>query len=151
MAAGHPTARKGHLKTLEEILGPRPNRRWEEEWVEMTVEYFQLRGEEHAPAWVRANNSIEQIKANYPEMFAKLKETSAAFIHDVDPRSFFEVTPEERLAKYEELWVQRGFSKWMGNFQDTLTDDAANEDYSEFVRNKIRERVHDPVVAEMLV
>jgi cation diffusion facilitator CzcD-associated flavoprotein CzcO len=27
----------------------------------------------------------------------------------------------------------------------------ANEDYAEFVRNKIRERVHDPVVAEMLV
>ena len=27
----------------------------------------------------------------------------------------------------------------------------ANEDYAEFVRNKIRERVHDPEVAEMLV
>ena len=92
-----------------------------------------------------------QIKASYPELFAKLKETSGAFIHDVDPRSCFEVTPEERLAKYEDLWAQRGFSKWLGNFQDTLTDDAANEDYSEFVRNKIRERVHDPVVAEMLV
>ena len=26
----------------------------------------------------------------------------------------------------------------------------ANEDYAEFVRNKIRDRVHDPVVAEML-
>jgi cation diffusion facilitator CzcD-associated flavoprotein CzcO len=93
----------------------------------------------------------QQIKSNYPEMFAKLKETSAAFIHDVDPRSCFEVTPEERLAKYEDLWAQRGFSKWMGNFQDTLTDDAANEDYAEFVRNKVRERVHDPVVAEMLI
>ena len=92
-----------------------------------------------------------QIKADYPEMFAKLKETSGAFLHDVDQRSFFEVTPEERLAKYEDLWAQRGFSKWMGNFKDTLTDDTANEDYAEFVRNKIRERVHDPVVAEMLV
>ena len=92
-----------------------------------------------------------QIKASYPEMFAKLKESSGAFLHDLDPRSFFDVTPEERLAKYEDLWAQRGFSKWMGNFQDTLTDDTANEDYAEFVRNKIRERVHDPVVAEMLV
>ena len=93
----------------------------------------------------------QQIKASYPELFAKLKETSGGFIHDVDPRSCFEVSPEERLAKYEELWAQRGFSKWLGNFKDTLTDDAANEDYAEFVRNKIRERVHDPVVAEMLV
>ena len=32
-----------------------------------------------------------------------------------------------------------------------MTDDAANEVYAEFVRNKIRERVNDPVVAEMLV
>ena len=51
----------------------------------------------------------QQIKASYPEIFAKLKETSGAFIHDVDPRSTFEVSPEERLAKYEELWAQRGF------------------------------------------
>ena len=92
-----------------------------------------------------------QIKAGYPEIFKKCEETSGAFLHDVDPRSTFDVSPEERLAKYEELWAQRGFSKWMGNFQDMLTDDAANEVYAEFVRNKIRERVQDPPVAEMLV
>ena len=32
-----------------------------------------------------------------------------------------------------------------------MTPGEANEDYAEFVRNKIRERVQDPVVAEMLV
>ena len=32
-----------------------------------------------------------------------------------------------------------------------MTDEAANEDYAEFVRSKIRERVTDPVVAEKLV
>jgi len=32
-----------------------------------------------------------------------------------------------------------------------MTPGEANEDYAEFVRNKIRERVKDPVVAEMLV
>ena len=93
----------------------------------------------------------QEIKASYPEIFKKCEETSGAFLHDVDPRSTFDVTPEERVAKYEELWAQRGFSKWMGNFQDMLTDDAANEVYAEFVRNKIRERIQDPVVAEMLV
>ena len=92
-----------------------------------------------------------EIKASYPEIFKKCEETSGAFLHDFDPRSTFDVTPEERVAKYEELWAQRGFSKWMGNFQDMLTDDAANEVYAEFVRNKIRERIQDPVVAEMLV
>ncbi len=32
-----------------------------------------------------------------------------------------------------------------------MTDLKANEDFAEFVRNKIRARVNDPKVAEMLV
>lgn len=32
-----------------------------------------------------------------------------------------------------------------------MTDPEANEDYAEFVRDKIRERVSDPAVAELLV
>jgi cation diffusion facilitator CzcD-associated flavoprotein CzcO len=32
-----------------------------------------------------------------------------------------------------------------------MTDEAANEDYAEFVRDKIREQVNDPVIAEKLV
>src|SRR4030095_11956080 len=40
---------------------------------------------------------------------------------------------------------------WQGNFRDTLTDRAANALASEFLANKIRSRVHDPVVAEKLI
>ena len=57
----------------------------------------------------------------------------------------------ERQAFYEEIWSQPGFTKWFGCFYDIMTDEAANEDYAEFVRNKIRARVNDPVIAEMLV
>ena len=92
----------------------------------------------------------KQIKANYPEIFRKTSTSTGAFIHDFDPRSVFEVTPEEHQAHFEKLWAQRGFSKWLGNFRDVMTDPKANEIYAEFVRNKIRERVKDPVVAEKL-
>ena len=44
-----------------------------------------------------------------------------------------------------------GFTKWLGNFHDIMTNREANETFAEFVRNKIRERVHDPEVAELLV
>ena len=71
-------------------------------------------------------------------------------MHDFDPRSALEVSEEERLALYEELWALPGFKKWLGNFHDIMTNRDANEDFAEFVRNKIRERVNDPVVAEML-
>ncbi|GIT42275.1 MAG: hypothetical protein Ct9H300mP11_02110 [Chloroflexota bacterium] len=37
------------------------------------------------------------------------------------------------------------------NFYDVMVPGEANDDYAEFVRNKIRERVHDPEVAELLV
>ena len=92
-----------------------------------------------------------EIKANYPEIFKKCNETSGSFIHEADPRSALEVSPEERLARYEELWVEPGFKKWLANFHDVMIPGEANEDYAEFVRNKIRERVTDPVVAEKLV
>ena len=50
-----------------------------------------------------------------------------------------------------ELWAEPGFKKWLGNFHDIMTPGEANEDYAEFVRQKIRARVKDPVVAEKLV
>ena len=79
------------------------------------------------------------------------RETPAGFMYDFDPRKTLEVPKEERLALYEELWAQPGFSKWLGNFHDIMTNREANEDFAEFVRNKIRARVKDPVVAEKLV
>ena len=90
-------------------------------------------------------------KASYPEIHKRLRETPAGFRHDFDPRSALEVSEEERLALFEELWAQPGFTKWLGNFQDIMTNREANETFAEFVRNKIRERVTDPEVAELLV
>ena len=92
-----------------------------------------------------------RIKASYPEIFKMCSETAGSFIHQFDPRSAFDVTPEERLEQYERLWAEPGFKKWLSNFYDVMMPGAANEDYAEFVRNKIRERVKDPVVAEKLV
>jgi cation diffusion facilitator CzcD-associated flavoprotein CzcO len=89
-------------------------------------------------------------KASYPELHKRIRETAFGFIHDFDPRKTLEVPKEERLALYEELWAQPGFKKWLANFHDIMTDREANEDFAEFVRNKIRARVKDPVVAEKL-
>ena len=102
------------------------------------------------------NTSIDhewmlRIKANYPEIFKKCYESPNSLAHEFDPRSAMEVSPEERMAKFEELWAEPGFKKFLSNFRDIMVPGDANEAYAEFVRNKIRERVKDPVVAEMLV
>ena len=90
-------------------------------------------------------------KASYDEIHKRCRETSVAFRHEFDPRSALEVSEEERLELYEKLWMQPGFTKWLGNFHDIMTNREANETFADFVRNKIRERVHDPEVAELLV
>src|SRR5215475_13356516 len=92
-----------------------------------------------------------QIKASYPDIFKRCNETAGSFIHKFDLRSALEVSPDERLEQYERLWAEPGFKKWLANFYDIMLPGPANEDYAAFVRQKIRERVKDPVVAEKLV
>src|SRR6266545_3295598 len=92
-----------------------------------------------------------QIKASYPEIFKKCSETAGSFVHQFDPRSAMAVSPDERLEQYERLWAEPGFKKWLANFYDIMLPGPANEDYAAFVRQKIRARVKDPVVAEKLV
>ena len=92
----------------------------------------------------------EEIRKRYPEIFEKCLETSGSFMHEFDTRSALSVSEAERIEQYERLWDEPGFAKWLSNFYDVMMPGPANEDYAEFFRNKIRERVKDPVVAEML-
>ncbi len=114
---------------------------------------FQRTANYCAPLRNRVIDDEEQreIRENYDEIFRKCMETPGSFMHQFDPRSALEVSDEERMEQYEQLWQEPGFKKWLSNFHDVMLPGEANEDYAEFVRNKIRERVHDPEVAEMLV
>ena len=94
---------------------------------------------------------MREIRANYPEIFARCQQTYGCFIHATDPRATHEVTQEEREAFWEKLYSEHGFGIWMGNFRDILVDREANALISDFVARKIRERVKDPLVAEKLV
>jgi len=93
---------------------------------------------------------MQEIKANYDQIFATCRANIAGFVHDYDPRNTLDVAPDEREAFYEDIWGRPGFAKWYGNFRDLMTNREANELYCDFVRRKIRERVVDPVVAEKL-
>jgi cation diffusion facilitator CzcD-associated flavoprotein CzcO len=92
-----------------------------------------------------------QIKASYPEIFARCQETFACFLHTPDPRGTFEVTEDERETFWEKLYAERGFGIWQGNFRDILVDRKANAALSAFVARKIRQRVRDQTVADKLI
>ncbi len=98
-----------------------------------------------------SKQEMEEIRAGYPELFKRCRESAACFIHSIDPRSTFEVSEAERRAFWEQQYATPGFGMWQGNFRDMLVDREANKMVSDFVAEKIRERVHDPKVAEMLI
>src|SRR5271168_2658544 len=94
---------------------------------------------------------MRDIRAQYQEIFALCRTSPGCYIHAPDPRKTLDVPLEEREAFWEKLYASPGFGIWMGNFSDMLTDRAANAAASDFIARKIRQRVHDPVVAEKLI
>jgi cation diffusion facilitator CzcD-associated flavoprotein CzcO len=97
------------------------------------------------------DTEMADIRARYEEIFERCRQTPGGFIHMPDRRKPFEVSEDERQEFWEELYASSGFRIWQGNFRDVLLEESANEEFSEFVANKIRERVKDPVTAEKLV
>lgn len=91
------------------------------------------------------------IRARYDDIFEQCRQTPGGFIHMPDRRRPAQVSEDERYAFYEELYASSGFRIWQGNFLDVLMDEGANEEFSAFVADKIRERVKDVATAEKLI
>ena len=112
---------------------------------------------QRSPNWAAPlNNSAiteaeqKQIKQDFEKIFEQCKKTVACFIHDPDPRSTTDLTPEEREAFWEQRYKEPGFGIWIGNLKDTLVDEEANRLMTEFAAKKIRERVKNPKIAKLL-
>ena len=65
-------------------------------------------------------------------------------------QSALEVSEDERNQTYESKWQRGGSISYLYSYTDLLTNKAANDTASEFVRNKIRAIVKDQATAELL-
>ena len=118
-----------------------------------TLHIFQRTPNWAAPLHNRKITAEEQleIKASYDEIFARCRETATCFIHNTDPRNALDLPAEEREAFWEKLYSEPGFGIWVGNFKDVLVNEDANKLASDYMAKKIRERVHDPAIADKLI
>ena len=82
----------------------------------------------------------EEVKPNYDEIWKKARWSKAGFPADYSERSALEVSAEERLETYEDLWAKGGTTFLYGTFNDIRTDRRANDTAAEFIRSKIRRR-----------
>jgi cyclohexanone monooxygenase len=92
---------------------------------------------------------IKAVKASYPALRARAKTTMTGIAFDYSDAKALETPPEARTAEYERRW-QHGGLWFLGAFQDLMVNQEANETAAEFVRGKIREKVKDTRVAELL-
>ena len=101
--------------------------------------------------FLMSDEATREIKASYPEIRRKARESFGGFPYDRSERSALADSPEEREALYERLWAEEGGFKFIyGSYNDLLINQAANDTAAEFIRGKIREIVKDPEVAETL-
>ena len=88
-------------------------------------------------------------KHNYAEKREEMRHMPNGVLRELNDKSALEVSEQEREATYEERW-RIGGSGFLGAFKDIMTNREANDTMAEFVRNKIRQTVKDPVTAELL-
>jgi cyclohexanone monooxygenase len=88
-------------------------------------------------------------KRRYPALRARAWETRNGIVYDLNDQSALDVDDETRRKIYEQRWAAGGIP-FMAAFNDLIINPAANETAAEFVRQKIREIVHDPETAAKL-
>ena len=98
-----------------------------------------------------SDEEMGKIRARYDEIFDACSRTPGGFEHEPDRRHFNEVTRAERHELWDRLYDGPGFGIWLSNFVEIFTDEDANEEFSEYIADRIRKRVDDPVIAEKLI
>ena len=98
-----------------------------------------------------SDDDRQKIRADWPELLARCRNSYAGFIHDFDPRSGLAVSADTREELFERWWKTPGFAFWIGNFADLMMNTEVNEYACDFLRQKIRQRVNDPQVADTLI
>lgn len=93
----------------------------------------------------------EEIKANYDEIINKCRNHIFGMAFDsAEGRKAVETSPEEVQRIFEEKWT--GSFRWVfETFEDLLSNPEANRMASQFIIDKMRERIDDPEVADILV
>ena len=92
----------------------------------------------------------KEIKGNYDEIVAMCRNHVFGMAFNTAGRNLADTPPEEIQQIFEENW--NGSFRWVfETFDDLLSNPEANKMASQFIIDKMRERVDDPEVADLLI
>ena len=92
---------------------------------------------------------VAEMKQHYPAMRAAMRNNPTGGTRPATSRPFFSLPPSQRRQVMEHAWINGGHT-FLGSFADLMTNQEANDQVADFVREKIGAIVEDPVVAEAL-
>ena len=94
----------------------------------------------------------QRVKANYAQLRDIERNSDVGICARLLPetRKTFDVSEAERELEFERRWAAGGLY-FYGSFVDLLMDRRANDTITAFAQRKIREKVRDAAVAELLV
>ena len=90
-----------------------------------------------------------EIKQHYRHHRQFARQSDAGDIYFCNPQTTKDVTAQERETIFEQRWAEGGFNMQVA-FSDLMFDPAANAHAADFCHRKVRSRVNDPDVAELL-
>ena len=92
---------------------------------------------------------IAEMKRHYRAMREAMRNNPTGGTRPATSRPFFSLPPSQRREAMEQAWINGGHT-FLGTFADLLSNQEANDQVADFVREKIGQIVRDPQTAEAL-
>jgi acetone monooxygenase (methyl acetate-forming) len=92
----------------------------------------------------------DAYKSKFEWLAKRLPHTFTGFEHDFE-HVWANSTPEQRRAVLEETWEDGSLKFWLASFGELFFDAEVSEQVSEFVREKMRARLKDPLLCDILI
>ena len=92
----------------------------------------------------------DAYKRRFEELARTLPHTFSGF--EYEPRNAWAaLSPEQRRNVLEETWENGSLKLWLASFAELFFDEQVSKEISAFVREKMRERLKDPRLCDILI
>lgn len=93
---------------------------------------------------------VKAYKARFDELKNTLPHTFSGFEYDFE-YTWSELTPEERYDVLEKIYQEGSLRLWLSSFSEIFFDEKVSEEVSNFVRKKMRARLKDENLCNLLI
>ena len=94
---------------------------------------------------------VEEYKSRFEWLQENLPKTFSGFEFSWQDGDWTDNTPEERLDVLERIYENGSLELWLSSFKEIFFDAKINKEVSEFVRGKMKERLKDPALCDLLI